>query len=519
MALGYALGETTTRVRRFFPTTLVGHPPTGYSPKQQLTYGGRAERPSRQRRWTDGEGAGRAGARRDEGGHSPNEGVLHRTSTGLGATEARTYMRLRATGTVAVETNPTFIAAGGDPADLPHSGGSHGPGGINGSLRMSIRTLDGAGHQQEAWTVLAEDFSNTWIKVQQINQGDFRASRTGISGSHHCVSSDYSCAGPSNDCFAYGHDLVSSRTLELEMVRLALLDRKHRPRATRRRPSEIPPALALETAGNLETMARHLRTVAWLGLALALLPGAARAQVWAGNEITAGVHVDSVGFAAGSTVVLFRVAVDSASQTAFTTLYVEAEPRLTRADPPAGEEVGYWYTTTTPHELDGGYWGSLHHVEQGDSTGKLSLEGVGYPGIVNRWIVGEVTMLKAPQDDTLPLPEYPDLFTEASVAGKTVGVVNLPADTTAAGLLDRLATLATEACGTLAWVPDTTTCTSISTDIADADAAAAASDPTTADAELAAVLTTLGTALGNGDATSLGYWLLRSNIEIICGKL
>lgn len=125
-------------------------------------------------------------------------------------------MRLKASGTVSVETNPMFIAAGGNPADLPYSGSSYGPDGINGSLRMSIRAVDGNGTQQEAWTVLGEDSTNAWIKVQRMDQREFEVSRTGINGSYHCMASDYSCPGPSNDYFADGHDLTSSQTLELE---------------------------------------------------------------------------------------------------------------------------------------------------------------------------------------------------------------------------------------------------------------------------------------------------------------
>lgn len=266
-----------------------------------------------------------------------------------------------------------------------------------------------------------------------------------------------------------------------------------------------------------------MKTHSQFGLALALLfpvslATESQAQGLVGNEVTATLVTDSVEFSSDTTVVVFHSWVDSSSPSPLASLYIGAEGGLAAADPPAGDEA-HWLTTTDAFEFQGGVWAALATIQPGSASGPLRFRGAGYPGVVDSWIVGYVDILSLPAEDTIPLPQYAATFQGGSVPGKTVGVVPVPLDASPGGLLDRLATLAAEACGALGWVPDSTTCTSISSDIADADAAEAASDPATADAELAAVLVTLETALSDGNANSLGYWLLRSNIEIIRGKL
>jgi hypothetical protein len=266
----------------------------------------------------------------------------------------------------------------------------------------------------------------------------------------------------------------------------------------------------------MKTAAKIVASVAVL--AATVPPGDAAAQRLVGNEVVASLVVDSVAVVGDSTVVLFRVVVDPTSPSDFSMVIVEAPEGLIDALAPPGEEAN-WFTTVKMQLLDRALWSSLDLLAPPEVSGPLRLFGPGYPGVVNRWIVGEVGILTMPTSDTVPTPEYPDLFEEASLSGKTIGAVAVPADTTPGALIDRLAGLATDACGSLGWISTSTGCTSISTDIADADAAEAVSDLTTADAELAAVLSTLDTALANGDTNTLGYWLLRSNIEIIRGKL
>ncbi|MEQ9569108.1 MAG: hypothetical protein RLN75_02870 [Longimicrobiales bacterium] len=247
------------------------------------------------------------------------------------------------------------------------------------------------------------------------------------------------------------------------------------------------------------------------------VPGAASSQILDGDEVQASIIVDSVFATADSVFVHFRVAADSASPSSLLAVYLDT-PAGGIVGAPTGDELD-WFTSPTWNGEQRSVWGALELIGPGDVSGPLSLRAAGFPGVVDAWLRGDYTILSMPESDSVPSPLYPDLWTDGSVQGKTVGGVPTPVDTSAGALLDRLATLASDACGTLGWITDSTTCTSIATDIGDADTAEAASDPTTADAELDAVLSTLSTALGNSHASTQGYWLLRSNIEIIQGKL
>lgn len=241
------------------------------------------------------------------------------------------------------------------------------------------------------------------------------------------------------------------------------------------------------------------------------------AQTLDGDEVTGAIMVDSMAFVGDTVTMIFRIMADSGSVSALAGVYLDV-PSGATVSPPEDEELD-WFVSSTWTGLDRAFWGNLYEIPPGSSSNALTLRAVGYPGAVDGWLRGEYSMLGMPESDTVPVPEYPDIFTDGSVAVPALGIVPIPADTTGAGLLDRLATLATDACGTLGWITDSTTCTSIATDIGDADTAEAAADPTTADAELDAVLATLDSALGSGYTNTQGYWLLRSNIEIIQGKL
>lgn len=108
---------------------------------------------------------------------------------------------------------------------------------------------------------------------------------------------------------------------------------------------------------------------------------------------------------------------------------------------------------------------------------------------------------------------------EGSVQQPTVGVEELPSDQSPGALTSRLQSLTVDVCGDLAWITDASICQSITDALQEVAAAIALQDPSQAQAELDSLLADFESWWGAASISGHAYWLLRTNCEIIRGKL
>jgi hypothetical protein len=157
-------------------------------------------------------------------------------------------------------------------------------------------------------------------------------------------------------------------------------------------------------------------------------------------------------------------------------------------------------------------------IPPGASTPEIHFEAVGIPGILSYWAGGMVRFpsREEPEErDTVPDEPY----TSQMVAGQTLGVEAWPADRSAASLLARLRDLTLRSCASpLLWVNSASLCSELTADLDQAESYRASGRP----ADAASSVATFSAALSGGVAgtfapgvTSAGYWLLKSNADIV----
>ena len=151
----------------------------------------------------------------------------------------------------------------------------------------------------------------------------------------------------------------------------------------------------------------------------------------------------------------------------------------------------------------------------------LYFESVGIPDTVTNWAGGYFELPEAESAaDTLPTD---DPLKYNTVAGKTVGVKPWPVDRSAQTLLSRLHVLTENSCSTpLLWVNSPPLCTQLLSDIDQAESFRANGQPVEARASLNSFISAIsGSPPGTfaPGVTSAGYWLLKSNAEIVVNIL
>jgi len=158
-------------------------------------------------------------------------------------------------------------------------------------------------------------------------------------------------------------------------------------------------------------------------------------------------------------------------------------------------------------------------MQPGDSSPPLGFRAIGLPTIVTYWARGYAPPPPLGPADTLPVVAPADPLTEASVAGKTVGVEPFPSDLSPLALLSRLQGLLDQSCS-LGWVA-AGNCTSLAALLQQASAAVGANDPATAIERLGAFVAEVenGHQPGDGSVNGAAYWLLTINAEFIRERL
>jgi hypothetical protein len=152
----------------------------------------------------------------------------------------------------------------------------------------------------------------------------------------------------------------------------------------------------------------------------------------------------------------------------------------------------------------------------GEVTPDLSFQALGLPGISTFWAGGK---FKRSSDEDAAETEVDDPLTNEMVSGVTVGVEPLPADRTSPALLQRLRSLTSLSCkAPTLWITDASLCSELVSDLARAEALSSSGQVTQAKEVVSHYINRLADPRATG-VTSPAYWLLKSNAEIINGKL
>lgn len=173
-----------------------------------------------------------------------------------------------------------------------------------------------------------------------------------------------------------------------------------------------------------------------------------------------------------------------------------------------------WVTFSDFRSRPMAFWGILNLLPPGSSTPPLYFESVGLPGILTYWAGGEYQLPSL--DDVPDSTTFPDPLVTSMISGRTVGVEPFPPDRTPQGLLARLRVLTQTTCSApLFWITNSTLCGQLVSDIDQAETYRSNGQNTLAKVALTHYQGLL--VIGNtaGSVTSSGYWLLKSNAEII----
>jgi hypothetical protein len=167
-------------------------------------------------------------------------------------------------------------------------------------------------------------------------------------------------------------------------------------------------------------------------------------------------------------------------------------------------------------------WGFLQLLLPDSTTPLLYFESVGIPGVVNYWVGGEVRPYGGEEDEPNPATPVRDPLETEMISGQTVGVEPWPTNRSPFGLIARLRRLTDQSCTErLSWITSSTLCDQLKNDLNRVQLELP-SDRTRARSHLTDFIAHLtGAAPGTfpRGVTSSGYWLLKSNAEIILGQL
>lgn len=183
---------------------------------------------------------------------------------------------------------------------------------------------------------------------------------------------------------------------------------------------------------------------------------------------------------------------------------------ITRPTPKTG-----WWVSKYYKGKNIAYWAILNTLPPGASTPSLYYESVGLPGIATDWLKGEVPVPEYQGSDTTPQ----DPLRDNSVIGKTVGVEAFPPDRSARALLTRLRSMTQTICASpLLWISNSGLCAQLVTDLDQAESYRARGQMAQAKSSLSRYVGRLaGGSPGTfaTGVTSAGYWVLKSNADLI----
>lgn len=249
---------------------------------------------------------------------------------------------------------------------------------------------------------------------------------------------------------------------------------------------------------------------------LAVLSGTASAQN-PGTHMTPEISVSSVSVRGDTVGITYVVTNGAQSQDSAAAFAVDAPTgvfAITRPTPKTD-----WWVSKKYKGKSTAYWAILNSLPPGASTPSLYYESVGLPGIATDWLEGDVAVPEYQGADTTSQ----DVLRDNSVIGKTVGVEAFPADRSAQALLTRLRSLTQSVCASpLLWVNNSTLCVDLVADLDQAESYRAGGQTAEAKSSLSHYVGLLaGGSPGTfaTGVTSAGYWVLKSNADLINASL
>jgi hypothetical protein len=235
-----------------------------------------------------------------------------------------------------------------------------------------------------------------------------------------------------------------------------------------------------------------------------------------GQNIAVDVQITSVSQTSDTAGISYTVAVLSGSTEPFGRFSVDAPGGVLRIATPS--PTNQWATSLDFAGRPLAHWvGGM--IPAGSSTPQLHFDAVGLPGILTYWVGGVFTFPSREEADA-SVPSTP--LTSEMITGQTVGIEPWPADRSAQGLVGRLRTLTQSACSsTLLWVNSSALCNDLVADLDQTEAYRASGQVTAARSSLG---TFIGRITGSSGGfapgvTSAGYWLLKSNADIVIALL
>jgi len=178
-----------------------------------------------------------------------------------------------------------------------------------------------------------------------------------------------------------------------------------------------------------------------------------------------------------------------------------------------------WDTDTTFNGRSLAHWvGGM--IPAGSSTPELHFDAVGIPAIVTYWVGGVFVFPSREEPDNSP---ETDPFVAEMINGKTVGVEPWPTDRTSHALIARLRLLTQTSCAApLLWVNSADLCSQLVSNLDQAESFRAGGQSLDARNSLNAFISAISGSTPGAFApgvNSLGYWLLKTNAEIVLSVL
>ena len=166
------------------------------------------------------------------------------------------------------------------------------------------------------------------------------------------------------------------------------------------------------------------------------------------------------------------------------------------------------------------FWTILQLLLPDSTSPALYYESIGIPGIAKYWVGGNEHPKGGEDDEPNPNLPPPNPLAEM-ISGQTVGVEPWPTTRTSLGLLTRLQALTDRSCSApLSWITSLSLCDKLQNDLNGALQQMPV-DRTRTRAYLTDYVTELSGSRAGMFApgvTSSGYWLLKSNAEIILSQ-
>ena len=246
-------------------------------------------------------------------------------------------------------------------------------------------------------------------------------------------------------------------------------------------------------------------------------PGSSPGGPKPGQRINVEVQVKSIVNRGDTIGITYQVKNLPGSEEALLSFLVDAPSGVVSIATPSPKKN--WYASTDFRQRPMAVWDLLgHQLPAGQVTPDLSFQSVGLPGISTFWAGGN---FKLPSDEDAAETDVDDPLANEMINGVTVPVEPLPPDVSPAALVKRLSGLTDTACKSpLLWLTDPALCSELASDLNQV-ATLSASGKTNEAKEVLAHYTKRLEPSGTRAAgvSTAGYWLLKSNAEIVKARL